>query len=115
MEIFILIWVVCGIAAAVVASNRNANGCLWFGIGVLFGPFGLAFAFMSGSERKCPYCRKGVANEATKCPYCQSDISQTVVASAPVPVKACVGCGLMIPQKASYCSKCGKGQGGKWW
>ena len=38
MEIFILLWVVCGIGAAVVASNRGASGCLWFGLGVLLHP-----------------------------------------------------------------------------
>jgi hypothetical protein len=40
----VMFWVICGIAAAFVASSRNANGCLWFGLGILFGPFGLAFS-----------------------------------------------------------------------
>ena len=77
MEIAILIWLVCGIAAAFVAQNRGASGCLWFGLGVLFGPFGLAFAFIAGADRSCPSCRKPIHPDATKCPYCQTDVTQT--------------------------------------
>jgi hypothetical protein len=76
MEIALLIWLVCGIAAAIIASNRGANGCLWFGLGFLFGPFGLAFSFGAGSGRQCPACRKNIHAEATKCPYCQSELPQ---------------------------------------
>jgi hypothetical protein len=77
MEIAILIWIVCGIATAFVASNRGADGCLWFGVGVLFGPFGLAFAFAAGAPTmECPRCRKRIATHATKCPYCQSDVGR---------------------------------------
>lgn len=48
MELIILpiIWLVCGIAAAVTASNKGKNGCLWFGIGVLLGPIGVLIAFL---------------------------------------------------------------------
>jgi len=45
----------CGIGAAVVAQSRGANGCLWFGVGALFGPFGLAFAFASGTGPACSF------------------------------------------------------------
>ena len=65
MEIAILIWIVCGIGAAFVAQRRGANGCLWFGLGVLLGPFGLAFAFTSGSDRYCPACKKGIHLDAS--------------------------------------------------
>jgi len=72
MQIAILLWVVCGIGAAVIASNRGGNGCLWFGLGILFGPFGLAFSFAAGSGRERPACRKNIHPKATKCPYCQT-------------------------------------------
>jgi RNA polymerase subunit RPABC4/transcription elongation factor Spt4 len=77
MEIAILMWIVCGIGAALVAQNRGANGCLWFGLGALFGPFGFAFAFTSGSDRSCPACKKRIHLDASKCPFCQTDVSQT--------------------------------------
>src|SRR5207302_4441172 len=71
------VWILCGIGAALVAQNRGANGCLWFGLGVLFGPFGFAFAFTSGSDRSCQACKKRIHLDASKCPYCQTDVSQT--------------------------------------
>ena len=75
MEVAILVWIVCGVAAAFVAENRGASGLLWFFLSVVFGPLGLIRSFASGSDRVCPECRKRVHREATRCPYCQSDIS----------------------------------------
>jgi hypothetical protein len=74
MELAIVVWIFCGIGAALVAQSRGANGCLWFGLGVLLGPFGLAFAFASGTDRKCPRCRERVHPKATRCPKCQADL-----------------------------------------
>jgi len=56
-----------------IASWRGGNGCLWFGLGILFGPFGLAFAFLAGEEqvpRGC--CQKKVSRKALKCPFRQT-------------------------------------------
>ena len=72
MAIVIIIWIICGIGAAIVAQNRGASGCLWFGLGFILGPFGLAFAFLSGSERRCPRCMERIHPQATRCPKCQS-------------------------------------------
>lgn len=80
MELAIVAWIFCGIGAAFVAQSRGASGCLWFGLGVLLGPFGLAFAFAAGTDRKCPHCRERVHPEATRCPKCQADL----VSSGPV-------------------------------
>lgn len=77
MGIVILIWLICGIAAGMIANGRGANGCLWFGLGILIGPFGLAASFFSGSDRVCHACRKNVHKDATKCPYCQSELKGT--------------------------------------
>lgn len=73
-ELFIL-WIICGFAACFVANSRGASGCLWFGIGMMLGPIGLAMSFATGPSRVCQFCKKGVAEGAVKCPYCQSDIS----------------------------------------
>ena len=77
MELVIVAWIFCGIGAAFVAQSRGANGCLWFGLGVLLGPFGLAFAFASGTDRRCPHCRERVHPEATRCPKCQADLASS--------------------------------------
>jgi len=79
---FAIIWLLCGVAAAVVANSRGANGCLWFGLGVILGPLGFALAFLN-SLPACPFCRKGVAREAVKCPYCQSDLRERAASLAP--------------------------------
>jgi hypothetical protein len=85
MLLLVAIWIFCGIGASVVAKNRGADGCLWFALGALFGPFGLAFAFMAGKDKFCPSCRKRVHPEAIKCPYCQTEFSK---ADAQIPAAA---------------------------
>ena len=74
MAIAILLWVVCGIAAAFVASSRGASGCLWFGLGVLLGPLGLALSFAALDQKKCPYCQSGINSQATRCPRCHATL-----------------------------------------
>lgn len=75
MELFI-IWLLLGICAAIVASNRGENGCLWFGLGVLLGPIGLAMAFTTGV--RCPKCASRISKDAKVCPKCGHMIQGTV-------------------------------------
>src|ERR1017187_2365484 len=77
MELVIVDWNFYGNRADLIEPNRGANGCLWFGLGVLLGPFGLAFAFASGTDRRCPHCRERVHPEATRCPKCQADLASS--------------------------------------
>lgn len=72
MPIFV-IWILFGVGAALVARNKGASGCLWFLLGVLFGPFGLLFAFLI-SGKLCPHCKSRIHKEATKCPKCQQPL-----------------------------------------
>ena len=50
MEIFVLIWVICGVCSGVVASGKGRSGAAWFLFGLLLGPFGLLVAFVSSDE-----------------------------------------------------------------
>ncbi len=91
MELVVLIWILCGFGAGMIASQRGRGGCAWFIIGFLFGPLGLGAAFLipnegqsssgkpsradraalqDGKARKCPSCLSIVPNEASKCRYC---------------------------------------------
>lgn len=113
---FLLIWFLFGICAAIVASNRGANGCLWFGIGVLLGPIGFALAFTTGT--KCPQCASRISEDAKACPHCGQGLGTlhgvTVVnsklyygATADLPKYRCSECKVAAEPGAEFCRNCG--------
>jgi DNA-directed RNA polymerase subunit RPC12/RpoP len=91
----LIVWIFCGIGATLVASNRGANGSLWFVLGFLLGPFGLAASFMAGENAECPSCRKRVHPKAEKCSYCQTQLTIE-----------CPSCHHRIHPKSEICSHC---------
>jgi hypothetical protein len=107
MGLAIIIWIFCGIAASFVAQARGASGCLWFGLGGLFGPFGLAFAFLAGTDAKCHACRKHIHPQATKCPFCQSAVGAAVVATVATHAAMCE-CGATFTGANTFCGDCGR-------
>jgi len=85
MEIAVLIWIACGIVAAIIGSGKG-EGCAGFILGVVLGPIGILLALASsGNRRACPYCKEMIHREALVCPRCQRDLPISPV-STPTPV-----------------------------
>jgi hypothetical protein len=103
-----ILWVLFGIAAVIVASQKGRSGCAWFAMGFLLGPFGLLFILLLPSlaspskesqatpvikpalddisldqeTKKCPQCAEIIKLEALKCRYCGETFSKEDVEKA---------------------------------
>lgn len=107
VEILLLLWIVCGFFAAVVASNRGASGCLWFGLGVLLGPIGLALSFVAGDTKTCPHCQSQIPAKATRCPKCQADLNPQPLPLNQPPAYRCPKCHTHVEIGQPVCGGCG--------
>jgi RNA polymerase subunit RPABC4/transcription elongation factor Spt4 len=105
----VLIWLLFGVASAVIATNRGGGGCAWFALGVLFGPFAFAFAFTVG--KKCSRCATRVGQDARVCPHCGERFEGSGLAESAAhetEAKQCPFCAEMILAKAKKCRYCGE-------
>ncbi|MBN8843282.1 MAG: hypothetical protein J0H88_08535 [Sphingomonadales bacterium] len=86
MDTFILllvVWLICGLIAAGVASSNGGSGLLGFFAGLFLGPVGVIIAMFirgpsqkiahqvaAGQLKRCPRCAEGVQSAAQVCRYC---------------------------------------------
>ena len=112
---FLIVWIVCGIVAAMIGSGKGATGSGFF-LGLILGPLGILIAiFMKGNRRKCPSCHEVIDPTAMKCPKCQADLTPKdapVLIDGEVSVenetKKCPACAEQIKLEAIKCRFCGQ-------
>jgi hypothetical protein len=77
---YVILWILCAIFSAVMASSKNRSPEGWFLIGLFFGPFGLLVALMPKVEppvvstRSCPFCAEQIQLAAIVCKHCGRDL-----------------------------------------
>ena len=104
MELLIL-WLVFGILAAVVANGKNRSTGAWFVLGALFGPFALVVGLLPRLPDSVAMARKAgipgatVAERLRPCPYCAEQIQ-------PAAIK-CRFCGESVPPESEAASQRG--------
>jgi hypothetical protein len=110
MELLFL-WLLFGLAAALIGRGRGRSGCAWFFIGFLAGPFGLIAALLPARNqtnrrqyRACPWCAEAIRREAVKCRYCGNPVNPEAESQR---TKRCSQCAQMNPEHSRRCLKCG--------
>jgi hypothetical protein len=83
---FLIIWLLFGLVAMIIASSKERDGCGWFLLGCLFGPFSLVVAALPPLKKdpnapdpathgKCPECAEVVLKEARVCKHCGANVN----------------------------------------
>src|SRR5581483_10550208 len=103
------IWLLCGVAAAVVASNRGGNWLLWLFVGLFLGPIGWALAFAVKKKpglpllEFCQHCGSKLSDDFINCPQCLKNPRKLEG-----PPRKCPMCAEWVRSDAKKCRYCGE-------
>ncbi len=77
--IYLLLWLLCAVAAAYVYHEKG-RPWLWGAIaGLVFGPIGVILALLTSKHvpalptKQCPHCKTRIDWNARVCPTCKGD------------------------------------------
>jgi len=100
----IVLQLLVGILAGIIASKKGRNPLLWglvcFIFPLLILVIGIAPPLVkTGKTRQCPYCKKVLRESATECRECGKEM--------PINMVQCRECGSFVPEK-DYCMQCNR-------
>lgn len=86
--LYVVLWLLCGFAAAYIYKNKGRSAVTAFLVGLLLGPIGIILAAITPADRvgqernalatgmkKCPNCAELVKAEALTCRFCNHKFS----------------------------------------
>ena len=102
---YIILWIVCGIGSAAIASSKGRSTFGWLVLGLLFGPIAVLIVGLMAKPapdvetlRKCPFCAELILKEAKVCKHCGRDVEPKTT--------ACPKCGTEVAIGTAWCPKC---------
>jgi hypothetical protein len=100
----LLIFVIAGLAGALIADKKGRDKLTWglvcfFLPPVVFLLFFLPPVLAEGKTKRCPYCAHVISLKDTACKFCKKEL--------PIDMVQCAACGSFVPDK-QYCMQCNR-------
>jgi len=99
-----LIFVISGLAGALIANKKGRSTLRW-GLICFFVPPAVFLLFFlppvvaEGKTKRCPYCGHVLPSKDTSCKFCKKEL--------PIEMIRCTACGSFVPDK-EYCIHCNR-------